>query len=42
MVSGKRDGQPNAVGLTLETSISALTEAGHKAMSLVARPRKKV
>ena len=42
MVSGKRDGQPDAVGPTLKTSTSALTKAGHKAVSLVAMPRKKV
>ena len=42
MVSGERDGELDAVGLTLETSTSASTEAGHKAVSLVAMPRKKV
>ena len=42
MVSGKRDDQPDAVDLTLETSTSASTKAGHKAVSLVAKPRKKV
>ena len=42
MVSGERNGQPDAVGLTLGMSISASTEAGHKAVSLVAEPRKKV
>ena len=42
MVSGERDGQPDAVGLTFGTSTSASTEAGHKAVSLVAMPMKKV
>ena len=42
MVSDERNGQPDAVGLTLETSTSASTKAGHKAVSLVAMPRKKV
>ena len=42
MVSGERDGQPDAVGLTFETSTSALTEASPKAVSLVTMPKKKV
>ena len=42
MVSGKSDGQPDTIGLTLGTSISASTEAGHKAVSLMVMPRKKV
>ena len=42
MVSGKRDGQPGVLGLTLGTSISASIEADHKAVSLVAMPSKKV
>ena len=42
MVSGKTDGQTDAVDLTFGTSTSASTKAGHKAMSLVAMPRKKV
>ena len=42
MVGGKKDGQPDVVGLTFETSTSALTKAGHKAVSLVVMLRKKV
>ena len=42
MISGKRNGFLDAAGLTLGTLTSALTEAGHKAVSLVAMPRKKV
>ena len=42
MVSGEKDSQLDAVGLILGTSTSALTKAGHKAVSLVAMPRKKV
>ena len=42
MVSGKRDGQLDAVGLTLGTSTSTSTEADHKTISLVVMPIKKV
>ena len=42
MISGKRDDYLDAAGLTLGTSISASTEAGHKTVSLVAMPRKKI
>ena len=42
MVSSKRDGQPDAVSLTLGTLTSVSTEAGHKAVSLVAKPKNKV
>ena len=42
MVSSKGDGLLDAAGLTFGTSISASTKAGHKAVSLVAMPKKKV
>ena len=42
MVSGKKDGQPDAVDLTLGMLTSASTKAGHKAVSLIAMPKKKV
>ena len=42
MVSGKKDGFLDASGLTFGMSTSASTKAGHKAVSLVAMPRKKV
>ena len=42
MVSGERDSQPDTLSPTFETSTSASTKAGHKAVSLVAKPRKKV
>ena len=42
MVSGKKDGFLDAAGLTFGILTSGSTEAGHKVVSLVAMPRKKV
>ena len=42
MVSVRRDDFLNTAGLTLGMSTSASTETGHKVVSLVAMPRKKV
>ena len=42
MVSGKRDGFLDAASLNFGMLISTSTEAGHKAVNLVAMPKKKV
>ena len=42
MVSGKRSNLLDAASQTFETSTLASTGAGHKAVSLVAMPSKKV
>ena len=42
MISGKKNGLLDIGGLTFGMSISISTEAGHKAVSLVAMLRKKV
>ena len=42
MVSGKKNDLLDAKGLTIATLTSGSTKAGHKAVGLVAMPKKKV
>ena len=42
MFSDERHSLPDEAGLSFETSISASTKAGHKVVSLIAMPKKKV